>query len=268
MLKTMNARKLLTGSVVALAILSLAFPVTTYANISVKKNVGSSKSLTSQVASKVVVPSANDVIAALSPRLAYITCNWYNRYGNILFSKTSNGLLGPRSSNGSYFVSTVQGGVIDTAYAGYMSAPSTCTISFPAGASLYGGGQSTLTTGSYGSGTSPVNIANQNIDFAQVSVNIPNNYLALYAKKTFNCSKRPVTGDAVQVLGWPAGVRGQTLTGAITGIFGYYDMTNIMVPDGMQGSTAVLSSSGCVLGQINASGQIVDYAQIAYLFAW
>ena len=54
---------------------------------------------------------ADTLYENLSPRLAYITCYWYNKYRQVLFSKSSNGLLGPMSTTGSYFINTVLGGV-------------------------------------------------------------------------------------------------------------------------------------------------------------
>lgn len=206
--------------------------------------------------------------ADLAPRLAFITCDWYNQYGNVLFSKTSNGLLGPLGSNGSYFINTVLGGLIDTSYNDSVLAPSTCTISFPAGVSLYAGGYATFTVGRDALGNSPVIAPNMNIDFGQIAIKTPNGYVTTYARSENYCSARPSVNDSIAVFGWPTNGTGKTLTGSIIGTSGYYDTTNIVVPDGMQGSTAVSLSSGCTLGQINASGQIADMSQLSYLFGW
>lgn len=215
--------------------------------------------------------TASEIYADISPRLAFIRCNWYNRYGSVLFSKSMNGLLGPLSTKGTYFINTVLGGVTDTQYAGYMIYPSTCDIQFPAGRSLYAGGLSTFTSGSYnnyGTGLPPAGIANLNVDFAQIINMGSNNYLSTYARPVNYCLSRPLVGDSVVVFGWPESGTNQTLTGTITSTSGYYDNTNISIPNGMQGSTAISSSTGCVLGQINALGQIVDQGQLSYLFGF
>lgn len=113
-----------------------------------------------------------------------------------------------------------------------------------------------------------MNVANTSVDYAQVAIVNANNYLVYYAAKSNYCSTRPSVGDSIAVIGWPTGGAGRTLTGAITGTSGYYDTTNVSIPDGMQGSTAVSLSSGCIIGQINASGQIADFSQLAYLYGW
>jgi hypothetical protein len=212
--------------------------------------------------------SANTLAAQLSPRLATISCNWYNRYGAVLFSKTSNGILGIPAVNGSYFINTVLGGVIDTAWTGSAFAPSTCTVSFPGGSSLYAGGYSTFTTGSYYSATSPVSIANTNVDYAQVNVTTPNPYLATYAAKENFCSARPTVNEPIAVMGWASNGSGQVLSGQITGTNGYYDTINLSLPAGMQGSTAVSLAKGCIIGQINAVGQIADTTALSYVLGW
>jgi peptidoglycan hydrolase-like protein with peptidoglycan-binding domain len=218
--------------------------------------------------------SASTLANNLAPQLAFITCDWYNRYGQVLFSQSSNGLLGPEGSNGNYFIDTVLGGVINTSYTGSVLAPSTCAISFPAGASLYAGGLSSFTVGSYTAGSyssalSPVIAPETNVDFAQVNITAPNTYVADYAKKINYCSTRPSVGDSIAVFGWPINSTYQTLTGVITGTSGYYDTTNIgALPNGMQGSTAVSLTDGCVIGQINSSGEIADIQALSYVLGW
>jgi hypothetical protein len=212
--------------------------------------------------------SPNTIFATLSPQLAFVTCNWYNRYGNVLFSKSSNGLLGPPVPNGSYFITSVMGGVIDTAYIGSVLAPGSCTISFPAGTSLYAGGLSTFSVGLDSSGNSPVILPNPNIDFAQVAIKIQNGYVANYAQKINYCTARPSLNDSIAVFGWPINSSGQTLTGTVTGFSGYYDTTDISIPNGMQGSTVVSLTSGCVIGQINALGQIADTQALSYIYGF
>lgn len=211
--------------------------------------------------------SAETLATQLGPQLAYITCYWYNQYGNILSFKTSNGLLGPKASNGSYFISTVLGGVMDTTYPRSSLAPGSCSIQFPAGVSLYAGGASSLDVESTYS-TSPVSVGNTNIDFAQIIVNMPNRYLENYARKLNYCSERGSVGDLIAVIGWPTDSPSKTISGSITGTSGYYDLTNIFVPDGMQGSTVVSLTYGCVLGQINSSGQIADMQGLAYVLGF
>lgn len=212
--------------------------------------------------------TSNTLTTEVYPRLAVITCGWYNTHGGLLFSQTSNGLLGPEATNGDYFVDTVLGGVMNTSYTGSPLPPSSCTVTFPDGASLYAGGFSTVTVGLTSAGISPVNVANENIDFAQVVITTPNTYLAYYAGKNIYCSTRPTAGDSIEVVGYETSSSGQVLTGAITGTSGYYDTTSIVVPDGMQGSTAVLLDPECIIGQINSSGQIADQQALNYLYGW
>jgi peptidoglycan hydrolase-like protein with peptidoglycan-binding domain len=218
--------------------------------------------------------SASALYSELAPQLAFVTCDWYNRYGDVLFSQSSNGILNSynNSSYAPYFISTVLGGVINTSYTGSVLAPATCDIQFPAGANLYAGGLSTFTVGSYATtaayGTSPIVANNINIDYAQINIATPNGYLTNYAKKINYCVTRPSVGDSVAVFGWPINSTNQTLTGVITGTSGYYDTTNIgAVPNGMQGSTAVSLTDGCVIGQMNSSGEIADTPALSYMLA-
>ena len=134
----------------------------------------------------------------------------------------------------------------------------------PMGASLYAGGLSTFTVGLDSSGNSPVNVENPNVDFAQIKITAPNTYVADYARKVNYCSTRASVGDSVAISGWPPGGTNQIITGSVTGTSGYYDITNITVPDGMLGSVAVSLTNGCVVGQINASGQIAYLGVIIY----
>jgi len=213
--------------------------------------------------------SASTLAAELGPQLAYITCNWYNNYGDVLFSQSSNGILGPAGSNGSYFITTVLGGISNTSYmGGSVIYPSSCSIQFPAGASLYSGGLSNFTVSRDSSGSGPVGVANPNVDFGQVIIKNPNAYVIDYARKVNYCSARSSIGDSIAVFGWPINSNNETLTGSITGISGYYDATNITVPNGMQGSTAVSLTNGCVIGQINSSGQIADIQGLSYVLGW
>jgi len=208
--------------------------------------------------------SANTLFANLSPQLAYITCDWYNRYGAVLFSQDSNGLLiGPVNSNTASVEADV-GGVINTSYTGSVLAPGSCNIQFPAGASIYAGGLSTFTVGLDSSGNSPVNVENPNVDFAQIKITAPNTYVADYARKVNYCSTRASVGDSVAISGWPPGETNQIITGSVTGTSGYYDITNITVPDGMLGSVAVSLTNGCVIGQVNSLGQIADIQGLSY----
>jgi len=153
--------------------------------------------------------------------------------------------------------------VLNTSYAGYAIYPGSCNVQFPSGASLYAGGFANINV-SYPGGQSPVNVPNTNVDFSQV-VLPSNTYVATYAQKVNYCSQRPSVGDSTTVLGWPADGNFQNLTGTVTGTSGYYDLTNVTIPSGMEGSTAI-SSNGCVLGQINSSGQVVDQSALSYLF--
>ena len=214
--------------------------------------------------------SAETIYSEISPRLAYITCNWYNNYGAVLFSKTSNGLLGPMNADGSgYFINTVIGGVTDTKWTGSLLAPSSCTIQFPAGSSLYAGGYSTIVTGTNGAQAKPIiSVSNINIDTAQVNINVANNYLLTYAQKNNYCLSRPLIGDSIAIFGWPINSTNKTLLGNITSTYGNYDTTNVSIPDGMQGSTVVSLKNGCILGQINSLGQILDIVQQTYLFGF
>ena len=214
--------------------------------------------------------SASTLAANLAPQLAFITCGWYSKYGGLLFSKSSNGLLGPAASNGpgNYFVTTVLGGVMDTSYTGSPLFPTSCSISFPAGASLYAGGLSTITVGSPISTNSVIGVDNVNVDFAQVIIALQNNYLANYARKINYCSTRESISDSIAVFGYPINSAGETLTGVITGTSGYYDTTNITIPNGMEGSTAVSLTNGCVIGQINSSGQIANIQGLSYVLGF
>ncbi|MCX6715637.1 MAG: hypothetical protein NT077_01310 [Candidatus Taylorbacteria bacterium] len=214
--------------------------------------------------------SAETLASDLAPRLAYVTCNWYNRYGSVLFTKSFNGLLGQYTSSGgmgSYYINTVRDGITDTQWAGYLILPSSCDISFPSGASMYAGGLSTFSVGSSGGGDAVVNlVSNAGVDFGQVVIKYGNNYLATYAKTNNYCASRPSVGDAIAVIGWPINSTGQTLTGTVTGTSGYYDTTSISIPNGMQGSTAVSVTHGCILGQTNSAGQIADESALKYVF--
>ncbi len=213
--------------------------------------------------------SANILATKLSPELAFFTCNYYNRYGNVLFSESGNGLLG-QYTGGNYFINTVLGAVTNTSYAGYQILPGSCTVSFPAGASLYGGGLSTFTVGSDIGQSQIINlVSNAGIDFAQIMIDTSNNYLATHALTTNlqnYCSTRGSVGDSVVVVGWPPNSTSLMLTGNITSASGYYDSTNIAIPNGMQGSTAVSLTNGCILGQINSAGEIADQYQLSYMF--
>ena len=210
--------------------------------------------------------SASTLATELSSRLAFITCDWYSTRGGVLFTKSANGLLGPLSTEGNYFINTILDIAVDTSYAGYPIYPSSCSVSFPAGASLYAGGLSTFTLGFFGTTVPVVRISNMNVDFSQIIISQANNYLANYAQTNNYCSVRPSVGDSIAVFGWPISGAGQTLTGNITGTSGYFDTTNITVPNGMQGSTAVSLVNGCVIGQINSLGKIADQYQLSYLF--
>ena len=213
--------------------------------------------------------SASALAAGLTPQLAYITCNWYNNYGDVLFSKTSDGLLGPETSNGTYFINTVLGGVLDTSYTGSPLYPSSCNISFPGGSSLYAGGYSIMTAGLY-NGTSPVSIPNINIDYAQVAINASNPYLVDYASKNNYCSSRASVSDPIAVIGYSSSNAANvtTWTGRITGTSGYFDMADVAVPDNMQGATVVSLARGCIIGQMNSSGDIADMEALRYLYGW
>lgn len=199
----------------------------------------------------------------LAPSLAYITCDFDNRYGSVLFTQTANGLLGKYSQGSSYFVNTVLALAVNTSYAGYAIYPSACNVQFPSGTSLYAGGFANMNV-SYSGGQSPVNVPNTSVDFSQI-VLPSNTYVATYAHGVNYCTERPSVNDAIVVLGWNSSGNFQTLTGAITGTSGYYDLTNVSLQDGMQGST-VISSSGCVIGQINSAGEVVDQSALSYLF--
>ena len=209
--------------------------------------------------------SADKIASTLAPRLAVMSCGYYNKYGSILFTKTSNGLLG-QYTTGNYYINTVLGAVQDTSWAGYAILPGTCTVSFPSGASLYAGGLSTMTVGYFGGGAVVNLVSNAGIDFAQVMLGVGNNYLATYARTNNYCSSRPQNNEPIAVIGWPDNSTGKTLTGQVTGTSGYYDQTNITIPAGMQGSTAVSLANGCIIGQVNSSGQIADQYQLSYLF--
>ncbi len=238
--------------------------------VEASNNPGTGGQTAQQPQSKSPLYFAGGLASDFAPRLAVINCGWYNRYGALWVSKTSNGLLGPMASNGDYFVNTVLGGVMDSSMSltNTPSAPESCTISFPAGASLYGGGYSTVTVGLTPSGNSPVDITKMSIDYAQIPINSANVYLSNYAQTENYCKTRPAVGGPIAIFGYPTGGALETLTGAITGTSGYYDTTSVSVPAGMLGSTAVSLSSGCVIGQINASGQIVDVTQLSYLMGW
>jgi len=229
-------------------------------------NVATTQSQTAQVPqTQQTNYSAPNLASKLASQLAYITCDYYNRYGAVLFSQTSNGLLGKYTGSENYYVNTVLGAVQNTSYAGYAILPGSCNVQFPSGASLFAGGFSNITVNDEGTSQSPVNVPNNNIDFSQV-VLPPNNYVATYAQTENYCSSRPSVGDAVAVFGWPTNASFETLTGTVTGTSGYEDITNISVPAGMEGSTAVSTTNGCILGQINDIGEIADQSDLSYLF--
>jgi len=212
--------------------------------------------------------STNTLFSNISSNMAFVTCSWYSRYGAVLFTKSFNGILA-KDTNGHYYINTGREGLVDTQWAGYPIYPTTCNIQFPAGTSLYGGGYSNFTTGSWNSGMSVAILGSGTVDFGQVAITVPNSYVISYAKSNNNyCLTRASIGESIAVLGWPINSTNKTLYGSITGLSSYYDNTNIALLDGMQGSVVVSLDRGCIIGHINSSGQVPDFSSLAYMLGW
>lgn len=124
---------------------------------------------------------------------------------------------------------------------------------------------------------SPRISGNPSQDIAIVRINPPDQYLLSFPKVPTYCSRRPVVGESLVVLGYPA-IGSQTditaTDGIVSGYDGIYDITSAKIEHGNSGGIAIATQENCFIGipsfvdvgEIESLGRILDLFALSQLY--
>lgn len=228
-----------------------------------KKEIDDLKNQNTQTIVKEVEKSSTEsnlttVINQWRPRIAYIECAWWGPNG-VVSEGAGSGVLGPKTSDGSYFILTNKHVVSNE-----KSNPATqCNIWFP------------TISGSYTVTADLERMMMEDIstdpyyDYGNIIISKPTQQIISVANnsKYTTCEGRASTGEQVLILGYPGIGSSNDITvteGIISGYENGYYITSAKVEHGNSGGAAILVEKNCYLGipSFAYSGEIESLARI------
>ncbi len=202
--------------------------------------------------------SLTTIINQWRPRIAYIECVWWGSSG-VVSEGAGSGVLGPKTSDGSYFILTNKHVVSNE-----KSNPATqCNIWLPGMSSPY-----TVTADLERMVMNDVSF-DPTYDYGNIIISRPTKQIISIENnnKYTTCEGRASTGEQVLILGYPGigSLNGITVTdGIISGYENGYYITSAKVEHGNSGGAAILVEKNCYLGipSFAYSGEIESLARI------
>lgn len=191
------------------------------------------------------------------PRVAYIDCSWYGESG-LIEEASGSGVLGPRSSDGSFFILTNKHVVANVKG----NPATTCNIKFPDIRETY-----TITADLQKMTMEEISF-DPNYDYGNIIIKRPTQEIISLANSKYTvCTGKAKTGEQVLVLGYPGIGSSNDITvteGIISGYENGYYITSAKVEHGNSGGAAILAKSSCYLGipSYAFSGKVESLARI------
>ncbi len=198
------------------------------------------------------------IINQWRPRIAYIECSWWGPSG-VIAEGSGSGVLGPKTSDGSYFILTNKHVVSNEKdnpatqckiWLSGISSPYTIT------ADLERMMMDDISTDPY-------------YDYGNIHIRRPTQQIISIANnsKYTTCEGRASTGEQVLILGYPGIGSSNDITvtdGIISGYENGYYITSAKVEHGNSGGAAILVEKNCYLGipSFAYSGEIESLARI------